>query len=32
MNRLSYTMPALPSKPAAIRIDLDDNGRITGLN
>ena len=25
------TMPALPSKPAALRIDLDNDGRIVGL-
>ena len=25
------TMPGLPSSPAAERIDIDDNGRITGL-
>lgn len=25
------TMPGLPKSPAALRIDVDDNGRITGL-
>ena len=25
------TMPGLPKVPAAERIDLDDNGKITGL-
>jgi formate--tetrahydrofolate ligase len=25
------TMPGLPKVPAAERIDIDDNGKITGL-
>ena len=25
------TMPGLPKKPAALEIDIDDNGNITGL-
>ena len=25
------TMPGLPKSPAALRIDVDENGRITGL-
>ena len=25
------TMPGLPKKPAAFGIDVDDNGKITGL-
>ena len=25
------TMPGLPKEPAAYRIDVDDNGKITGL-
>ena len=25
------TMPGLPKEPAALKIDIDDNGTITGL-
>jgi len=25
------TMPGLPKKPAALEIDIDENGNITGL-
>jgi formate--tetrahydrofolate ligase len=25
------TMPGLPKEPAALRIDIDDDGKITGL-
>jgi len=25
------TMPGLPKVPAAMKIDVDDNGKITGL-
>ena len=26
------TMPGLPSEPAAYRIDIDENGQISGLS